>query len=180
MRQVAIDLDVHRAIENGRITFEEDDNAILRRLLGIDGPKRIVAEVRSIARQPRSSGAYSVMLGTDPIEANSLKELLRRIVLKAEQLRPGTIAELAGVPTVRGRFIVARSAAQLYPKTPHLIDLAEKLNDGWWYDTNVGRNQVQAYLKIVARLLKLPSIPAISKRSEKTTVTAADLGLADP
>lgn len=179
MRRIDIDLDVHRAIENGRIAFEEDDNAILRRLLGIDGPKRTNAGVRSVARQPRSSGAYSVMLGNHPIEANSLKELLRRVILKAEQIRPGTIAEMATVPTVRGRFIVARSATQLYPKTPHLVDLAEKLNESWWYDTNVGRIQAQAYLKVVARLLGLASIPTINKRSEKTTVTAADLGLAD-
>ena len=180
MRQIAIDLDVHRAIENGRIAFEEDDNAILRRLLAIDGPRRSVTPERSVAKQPRSSGAYSVMLGREPIEANSLKELLRRVILKAEQLRPGTIAEMAAAPTVRGRFVVARSAAQLYPRTPHLTDLAEKLNDEWWYDTNVGRNQVQTYLKIVARMLRLASIPAINKRSEKTTVTAADLGLVDP
>ena len=177
MRHIAIDLDVHRTIENGRIAFEEDDNTILRRLLGIDNTPRRDAEPRSITRQPRSSGAYSVILGRQPIEANSLKELLRRVILKAEQVRPGTIAEMATLPTARGRFIVARSADQLYPKAPHLTGLGEQLGDGWWYDTNVGRNQVQAYMKLIARLLKLGSIPTINKRSEKTAMTPADLGL---
>lgn len=177
MRKIAIDLDVHRALENGRIAFEEDDNTILRRLLGIDSHPRGRTEPRSVPRQPRSSGAYSVVMGREPIEANSLKELLRRVLLKAEILKPGTIAEIATMPTARGRFLVARSAAQLYPKAPHLADLAERLTDDWWYDTNVGRSQVQAYLKLIARLLKLPSIPTISKRSEKTLLTLADLGL---
>ncbi|MFN3400444.1 MAG: hypothetical protein ACK4Z4_08915 [Ferrovibrio sp.] len=177
MREIAIDLDVHRAIENGRITFEENENAILRRLLGIDSAPRPSTEPRPIPRQPRSSGAYSVVLGNQPIEANSLKELLRLVILKAERLKPGTIAEIATTPTPKGRFIVARTAAQLYPKAPHLAGLGEQLGDGWWYDTNVGRNQVQAYMKLIARLLKLTSIPTINKRSEKTSMIPADLGL---
>lgn len=180
MRQIGIDLDVHRAIENGRLSFDEDQNAIFRRLLAIDVfvPKGTVAS--PIRRQPRSSGAYSVMLGKHPIEANSLKELLRRVLLKAEQIRPGIIGKIAGMPTPRGRFVVARSPEQLYPNAPHLAGLAEKLgNDNWWYDTNVGRKQVQGYMKLIAQLLGLTMIPTISKRSEKTAVTAADLGLAD-
>ena len=34
-RLVAIDIDIHRMIESGRRTFEESDNTILRRLLGL-------------------------------------------------------------------------------------------------------------------------------------------------
>lgn len=180
MRQIGIDLDVHRVIENGRLSFDEDHNAILRRLLAIDAPLPKTVPSSVVTRQPRSSGAYSLMLGTQPIEANSLKELLRRVLLKAEQLRPGTIDKIAQMPTPRGRFVVARSAQQLYHNAPHLAGLAEKLGSpNWWYDTNVGRKQVQAFMKVIARLLDLPTIPAISKRSEKTPMTAADLGL-DP
>jgi hypothetical protein len=36
MKQIEIDLDVHRLIENARKDFEESPNGILRRLLGID------------------------------------------------------------------------------------------------------------------------------------------------
>src|SRR5690349_13063402 len=127
MRQIGIDLDVHRAIENGRLSFDEDQNAILRRLLAIDTPGPRSATLVTIPRQPRSSGAYSLMLGNQPIEANSLKELLRRVLLKAEQLQPGIIGRIAGMATPRGRFVVARSAQQLYPNAPHLAGLAEKL-----------------------------------------------------
>lgn len=36
MKQIDIDLDVHRLIENARLDFEESPNTILRRVLGID------------------------------------------------------------------------------------------------------------------------------------------------
>ncbi len=36
-RKITIDIDVHRRIEAARITFEESDNTILRRILGLDG-----------------------------------------------------------------------------------------------------------------------------------------------
>ena len=72
---------------------------------------------------------------------------------------------------------MARSAAELYPRSPQLIAYAERLSEGWWYDTNVGRSQVTAYLKLFAGMLRLQSLPTIEKRVEKSSVTAADLGL---
>ena len=79
-RTIKIDLDVHRRIEAGRKSFDENENAILRRLLGLD-TKRPAAG--AVIRAPRSSGAYSILLGELPIEANSLKELLRRGALNS-------------------------------------------------------------------------------------------------
>lgn len=176
MRSIEIDLDVHRAIETGRAGFEESDNQILRRLLGIDSPASQQATQAKL-RSPRSSGAYSTMVGSFAIEANSLKELLRRVLLRCEQLRPKFLAELSATPTSRGRHIVAARAEDIYPQTPHLIAYAERLDRNWWFDTNIGRDQVAAYFKVVARLARLPHIPTVNKRSQKTTVTLEDLGL---
>ena len=179
MKQVDIDLDVYRVIENGRISFDESPNAILRRLLAIDARQpRPDGGMPARPRASRSSGAYSTMLGNSPIEANSLKELLRRVILKGAQLKPDLVTALAAEPTGRGRHIVASTPEALYPKTPQLRDYAERLDADWWYDTNVGRNQVQAYFRVIATLLDLPHIPAISKRMEKSTMTLEDLGLA--
>lgn len=36
-RTLNIDIDIHREIENARVSFEESSTTILRRLLGIDG-----------------------------------------------------------------------------------------------------------------------------------------------
>lgn len=176
MKSIEIDLDVHRAIENGRLSFEESENDVLRRLLGID--VRRPAESRPAPRLPRSSGAYSTHVGEKMIEANSLKELLRRVLLELERRWPGFLSSLAGQATPRGRHIVSGTAQGLYPNAPHLAGLAEKVNDSWWFDTNVSRRQVEAYLKLFAGLMHLPSIPTIHKRSEKTTLTLDDLGLA--
>lgn len=176
MKSIEIDIDVNRAIENGRRAFEESPNAILRRLLGLDViPK--VATLPSQLRQSRSSGAYSTSLGSAVVEANSLKELLRRVLLLAERRRPGILAEIAAISTPKGRHIVGSSPEALYPRSPHLTRLAERLNDGWWFDTNVGKAQVLAYLKLISQILKLGQIPTLHKRSEKTPMTLADLGL---
>ena len=179
MKQIDIDLDVYRAIENGRIGFDENPNTILRRLLAIDARQpRPDGVVPPMPRSSRSSGAYSTMLGNTSIEANSLKELLRRVILKGAQLKPGFVDILAEQPSARGRHIVAQTPEALYPKTPHLLAFAERLDADWWYDTNVGRSQVQAYFKLIAGLLALPHVPAISKRSEKSLMSLQDLGLA--
>ena len=174
MKQIAIDLEVNRAIEAGRLSFEETENAILRRLLGIDA--RPAGAPRQ--RLPRSSGAYMIVMGNRVIEANSLKEFLRRAILMAEKMRPGLIETLAQSPTARGRHMVASSPDLLYPKAPQLLSYAERLDGDWWYDTNVGRNQVQAYLRTIARLTNLPNLPTIQKRTEKSVLTLEDLGLA--
>ncbi len=177
MKTVDIDLDVSKAIEAGRIGFEESPNQILRRLLGIDlRPKD--ADTRPVPRATRSSGAYSTTIGSATIEANSLKELLRRAILLCEKLQPGFIDQLSDQSTLRGRHIVAKSASELYPKSPQLAGFGERLNNEWWYDTNVGRAQVLAYLKQFAQLLQLNTLPAVQKRSERTVVTLEDLGLA--
>jgi hypothetical protein len=72
---------------------------------------------------------------------------------------------------------VAREPTGLYPRSPQLVEFAGRLNEEWWYDTNVGRSQVRAYLQKFAKMLKLAGIPRISKRSEKSEITLADLGI---
>lgn len=176
MKTIEIDLDVNKAIEAGRIGFDESPNEILRRLLGIDLRPR--NDVRTIPRAPRSSGAYSTTIGPATIEANSLKELLRRAILLGEKLQPGFIDRLSRQATPKGRHIVATSPNGLYPKSPQLVEFGERLNGEWWYDTNVGRNQLLAYLRQFAHLLQLTTLPAVHKRSERTVLTLEDLGLA--
>lgn len=175
MKSIDIDLDVYKTIENGRATFEESENDILRRLLGID--TRPAERTTPKPRTPRSSGAYSTTVGGQAIEANSLKELLRRVILQGEKSSPGFIRELSVWATPKGRHVVARSAEELYPRSPQLAEYGERLNDEWWYDTNVGKNQVASYFRRFAKMLGLSAIPTISKRSERTVLTLADLDL---
>ena len=46
-RQIEIDLDVHKAIENNRITFEETPNDILRRVFGLPDSITLLVEENS-------------------------------------------------------------------------------------------------------------------------------------
>ena len=175
-KTIEIDLDVNRAIETGRVSFEESHNSILRRLLGIEPGLAVAA--RPKVRSPRSSGAYSTMVANRPVEANSLKELLRRVILVCAEGRPGFLDGLAQASTRRGRHIIAPSPEGVYPQSPQLVGFAERLNADWWVDTNIGKDQVSAYFKVIAKLARLPHVPAVSKRSEKTTMTLEDLVLA--
>jgi hypothetical protein len=174
MRSIDIDLAVHKAIEDGRQSFEESENSILRRLLKIDRPATSPSEA---PKATRSSGAYSTRIAGKPIEANTLRELLRRVILFLEAHRSGFVAMLAQHRTRRGRCVVARTAADIYPGAPHLAEFAARLDENWWYDTNVGLNQVAAYFRLFTELAELPEIPTISKRSEKTALTLEDLDL---
>lgn len=175
MRRVEIDLAVYKAIEASRLSFEESENDILRRIVGIDPTPHSTRQ--PIQRTPRSSGAYSTIIEGRPVEGNSLKELLRRCILMTEKIQPGLIKTLAQQTTRRGRRIVARGPLALYPNAPQLGEFAERLNEEWWYDTNVGRRQVESYLKTLATLGHFRTIPKVAKRSQKSTVTLADLGL---
>ena len=173
-RTIEIDLEVNKIIEANRQSFDETENSILRRLLRIDPAARSpLPRVRS----PRSSGAYSTTIERRPVEANSLKELLRRTILALELESPGFVERLSQKTTPKGRKIVARHAAQLYPRSPQLREYAERLAGPWWYDTNVGRRQVAAYMRLFAEMAGLSSIPSVHKRSEKTALTLEDLEL---
>jgi hypothetical protein len=176
MKSIEIDLDVNRVIENARLSFEESQNEILRRLLRLDVAIRTDATQPRI-RAPRSSGAYSTTIGKQPIEANSLKELLRAVILVCAKRNPEFLEAVARVSTRRGRHIIARSPEEIYPQSPQLVEYAERLDSRWWFDTNVGRDQVAAYLKVIAKIAHLPHIPVINKRSEKSAMTLRDLGL---
>ncbi len=71
MKQIEIDLDVHRLIENARVNFEESQNTILRRLLGIDLAARTA--VGAVPTQlPRSS--VFLRRSAQPSKTNTLSD----------------------------------------------------------------------------------------------------------
>lgn len=70
MKQIEIDLDVHRFIENARKDFNESENSILRRLLGIE-------EINKV--QESSNLSYSLSLSEKRKALQSLGELGEKI-----------------------------------------------------------------------------------------------------
>jgi hypothetical protein len=69
MKQIEIDLDVHRLIENARVDFEESHNAILRRLLGIDADAR-----STTSDQSRGQSRPAVFFRRSSQPSNSLSD----------------------------------------------------------------------------------------------------------
>lgn len=176
-RQIAIDVEVHRAIESARRAFSESENDILRRLLlsqtdnpppdrgaTESGPKTRghwwnrasnAAPVPSRSTEQRSRGNFTVVVGPDRYAAANLKDAYRTLLLKLTERTPGFLEEFAQQSSRTRRF-VARSAIDLYRNSPHLVaDHAKPLIDDWFYDTNLSSEQVGARARTAARLCGL-------------------------
>lgn len=142
--KVAIDLDVHRAIENRRTSFDQSQNAILRDLLGLSSAP---CEVVPPDRRLRRTGMYAFILLGDRVEAGSLKQAYMTCLRKLGELDPQFFERLSRV-TTRSRRIVARNPADLYLKKPGLAEkYAARLADPWWVDTNLSRPQCEQRLQ---------------------------------
>lgn len=159
LRQIAVDVDVHRVIEKSRQSFGETENDILRRLLlPARSPSRSLKK-RSGRRSPpsvnRSRGFWSVELKGRRESATNMKDAYRLLLLKLEEMQPGFLDRFAGEGSSRRRF-VARSAAELYTSSPHLARAhGRRLVDDWFFDTNVSMEQVARRARIAARLAGL-------------------------
>ena len=157
MRTIEIDIEVHRAIEQGRLGLGESANDILRRLLG--------PAPRGRARTPagdgagataggasRSRGLWSVEIGGRRIPAANLKSAYRVLLRELDAAHPHFLEAFADEKTF-GRRYVARAPAALFPRSPHLAKRhAAPIGDGWHFDTNVSAAQVSRRARIAARL----------------------------
>lgn len=145
---IPIDLDVYKALEANRISFDEPHNLILRRILGVRGtaPEQSPPDRE---RSLRSSGEYDLRILDETVRVRSLREALSTALLRVEGAQPGFLEKLTGRPTARGRRIVARKPEDIYPNKPQLIQHAARLNSEWYFDTNISRRACERYLVTV-------------------------------
>jgi hypothetical protein len=157
IKQIGIDVDVHRAIEQARQSFSESENDILKRLL-LRGaaPHRSVQKRLPIAEETvRSRGLWSVDVKGERISAANMKEAYRTLLLKLDEVSPNFIERFAS-ERARSRRFVARKPSDLYDSSPHLADeYAQPLKDGWYYDTNLSTEQVAKRARVAARVAGL-------------------------
>jgi hypothetical protein len=159
-RAIPLDIELHRLIEGRRISFEESPLEIVKRVFRTNGagsnrPEAALPEISNeqpSVRLPRRGGTYELTIFSKKIEVHSLKDVLRDAILVIEREKPGFIEKLALHRTSRGRRIVARKPEEIYPGKPQLVHCAEKLDNRWWYDTNVSKNQCQRYLGVFAQI----------------------------
>ena len=159
MKQIGIDVDVHRSIEQARRSFSETENDILRRLLCSNPAPRPVT--RPVAPSPlgtaatRSRGLWTVEIKGTRTPAANLKDAYKTLLIQLGSLAPDFLESFAKEKS-RSRRFVAREPGQLYASSPHLAaEHARLLKDGWYFDTNLSTEQVSTRVRVAARLVGL-------------------------
>ena len=150
--KIAIDLDVHRAIENRRTSFDQNHNAILRDILGLSSAP---SERMRPARTLRRTGTYVFTLRGERVVAGSLKEAYTKCLLKLGELDSQFYDRLSEQAT-RSRKIIAKNPTDLYAKKPGLAEKhAHRLAGPWWVDTNLSRPQCEKRLRMACEVAGL-------------------------
>lgn len=161
MKQVGVDVEVNRLVEQHRRSFSESFNDILRRVLPLvpvaapPSPDNGEPELRSFGAATRTRGLWTVVVQGDRIAAGNLKSAYRALLTALSGKFPDFLSRFAEEKG-RSRRFVARTPGGLYGASPHLAkDHAEPLVDGWFFDTNLSAAQVSARARIAARLCGL-------------------------
>lgn len=151
LRSIQVDIDVHKAIEGRRSSFDQSENDILREVFGLTAPLKAPPQ-----RPTRSSGdgRFRVTIGGRVIAEGSIKQAYKRAILALAKDRPHFLQRLGEIETP-GRRLIAKTPAQLYKNTPSLVSFAEPLDRGWWIDTNLSRQQAVSRLMMACRIAGL-------------------------
>jgi hypothetical protein len=157
-RTIEIEIDVHRAIERGRLALGESENDILRRLLLPRRTRAILPRGPAGATRPpgpsRGRGLWTVDIGGRRIPAANAKHAYRILLRELAAAHPHFLEAFAD-ERGRSRRFVARTPAALYGKSVHLARHAEPLVEGWYFDSNLSAARVARLARIAARLCGL-------------------------
>lgn len=157
---IQIDIEVYRAIETHRTSFDQTPNDILRELVDIGSPVDIQTDeagespaqaqgepIHRIVRN-RRTGVYGFDLMGKHFEEMSLREAYKRCLMELATMDGQFLEKLAERRT-RARRIVARDPRDLYLRTPKLAEkFADRLIGPWWFDVNLSQEQVENRVEI--------------------------------
>ena len=137
-----LDLETHKLIEAHRKSLGESQLSIIRRVLKaspLSEPGR-PARKQNDARPSRETGKFVVRLHQRNLVMGSQKTAYLQLLRWLNEDYPGLFETLASEPSPRGRRIVARSKAELYPRAD-LEVYAETIEPGWFADLNLSKAQ---------------------------------------
>jgi hypothetical protein len=158
MKQIAVDVEVNRAIENGRMSFAETENDILKRLLRVTPQATKISEVPELASKSgatRTNGNWTVRVRGEAIAVPNLREAYRTVLLRLSDAHSDFLENLSKERS-RSRRFVARRPEDLYANSSHLASAhAKPLKGGWFYDSNLSAEQVSQRVRTAARLCGL-------------------------
>jgi hypothetical protein len=141
MKQIAIDVDVNRAIESNRLSFGESENDILRRMV-LETTVTAPRPRKPSTRQVRQRGDWEVHLNGSTYDAANLKDAYCQLLGLLGKSDSAFFDRFA-TRQARARRFVARKPEALYLNSPHLAkDHASPLQGGWYVDTNLSTEQV--------------------------------------
>ena len=149
MKAIEIDVDVHRAIESRRTDFDQSHNDILREAFNLTNGHTSADPSR------RRTGTYAYELLGARGEEGSLQAAYMSCLVDIAKQKSGFLEQLSTEST-KSRRIVARDPEKLYLKTPELSGkYARPLEDGWWVDINLSRQQCEQRLKVACNVAGL-------------------------
>lgn len=152
---VKIDLEVYKMIEAGRLNFSESHNDILRRKYDLTKEKQSSAQESAANPPPRYTGKFAFAYKGNAYAEASLKSAYKRILLLISADTANFLQELSKVETP-GRRIVSQDPKALYKTSPHLAeDFAEKLDELYWYDSNLSNQQAKSRLSTACKIAKI-------------------------
>lgn len=154
--EISIDIEVYRAIEALRTSFNQSANDILRRILSLEADtSRVKAKSTREARNFESRKVYEIELLSDKISGRFLIEVYRKCLLRLADLDPQFLEGFSAGASRQRRF-VARDPKRLYLKSPRLAkDYAQPLCGTWFYDTNLSEPQIKQRLKYACKVAGL-------------------------
>lgn len=168
MRQIEIDLKLHRRIENARISFEETECEILHRLIeradrsddDPDGPTeeaKVGALESAVSIGSRTTGQWTVRIRERRFFARNLRESYITAMSLLSEEDDRIFEKLADEGNAR-RKVVARRPRDLYPHSPHLAEPAKnnwyRLGE-WCVDLNLSRDQAAKKIRRACTLAGL-------------------------
>jgi hypothetical protein len=158
---IEIDLETYKTLEANRRNFEQSLGEILKEMLfgvaKVNNPPTKNEEPRIM--HPREytkvkPTEYAYTINGVSYKESKLKDAYRSILLRLNNDHPKFLDAFSKEGN-KARAIVARSREDIYLKSPHLINCAELLIDGWWYDTNLSEDQVAKRVEKACKLLNL-------------------------
>ena len=157
---IAIDLDVHQAIEQRRSDFDQTPNDILRIVFGLPPhpPPTLGAEPIRRRGNRRRTGRYAFTLLGKRVEAGSQTEAYLSCIAQFADLDKHFLPRLAQRAT-QARRLIARNPQDLYIRSQELYrDHATPLainGETWWIDTNLGRSACEKRIETMCEVAGL-------------------------
>jgi len=146
-KQIGIDVQVYKLIETNRLSFSETENDILHRMLLKSAPqtkiKTSAIPTPEKLQVSRKRGSWKVIIAGRQILAANMVDAYREMLLALASDNP-TFLDQFSKQRGRTRLFISKVPSNLYADaSAHLAaECAKELISGWYYDSNLSKEQV--------------------------------------